>query len=157
MPPPSGARAVEQVFPSDIGAIKVSRRWLPWKSRTRKAASTAWDWVPDWGRSYVSDDPVSSTLAAIGWIIALPFMIPALLVTPFFLLECLLQWLCFPFALVLRFAGIIPVAIETTRRGEILHTERVTGWGKARARRDEFRAWNAAQAAAAKAQLPGRS
>lgn len=37
------------------------------------------------------DDPVSAVLGLIWFVLVLPFMIPALLMTPLFLIESLLQ------------------------------------------------------------------
>lgn len=117
--------------------VRSGRRWLPWKSRTRSLTSRAWDWVPDWGRT-VGDGPISSIISAALFIVTFPFMIPALLVTPFFLLESLLQWLVFPFVAVLRMVGLLPVVVWVKVGSQTPYEERVRGWRRAKARSAEL-------------------
>lgn len=119
-------------------AVKSGRRWLPWKSRTRSIAARAWDWVPNWGTS-LGDDPISAVLGALLFIVVLPFMIPALLVSPFFLLESLLQWLVSPFVLVLRLTAVMSVPVWVKVGDQTPHEERVRGWRRAKARTVELR------------------
>lgn len=99
--------------------------------------SRAWDWVPDWGRT-VGDGPISSIISAALFIVTFPFMIPALLVTPFFLLESLLQWLVFPFVAVLRMVGLLPVVVWVKVGSQTPYEERVRGWRRAKARSAEL-------------------
>lgn len=117
--------------------VKSGRRWLPWKSRTRSLSSRAWDWVPDWGTT-VGDGPISSIISAALFIVTFPFMIPALLITPFFLLESLLQWIVFPFAVALRLIGAIPVVAWVQVGNQTPYEERVRGWRRAKARSAEL-------------------
>ena len=65
-------------------------------------------------------------------------MIPALLVTPFFLLESLLQWIVFPFAVFLRMIGALPVIAWVKVGQQAPYEERVHGWRRARARSAEL-------------------
>ncbi|WP_156515360.1 hypothetical protein [Dietzia timorensis] len=117
--------------------MKSGRRWLPWKSRTRSLTSRAWDWAPDWGTT-VGDGPISSIISAVLFIVTFPFMIPALLITPFFLLESLLQWIVFPFAVALRLIGAIPVVAWVKVGDQAPYEERVHGWRRAKARSAEL-------------------
>ena len=99
--------------------------------------SRAWDWVPDWGTT-VGDGPISSIISAALFIVTFPFMIPALLVTPFFLVESLLQWLVFPFVVVLRVVGVLPVVAWVKVGNQTPHEEPVRGWRRAKARSAEL-------------------
>lgn len=102
----------------------------------RRVTSAAWDWVPDWSTNHFGDDPISSAVGTVLFLIGLPFMVPALLVTPFFLLESALQWSCLPIALAARALGVLPVTVWVKENGSVVHTESVRGWARARARRD---------------------
>lgn len=72
------------------------------------------------------------------FILVFPFMIPALLVTPFFLLESLLQWIVFPFAVFLRLVAALPVAAWVQVGNQTPYEERVRGWRRAKARSAEL-------------------
>ncbi|WP_153504392.1 hypothetical protein [Cumulibacter manganitolerans] len=113
--------------------VVIGRRWLPWRSTTRRAFTGAWQLVPDWGTGF-GDDPVSAVLGLIVLVVTLPFMIPALLITPFFLAESILQWLVLPFAVLARAAGWVPVEVDVRHGSGARYAERVAGWGAARAR-----------------------
>ena len=65
-------------------------------------------------------------------------MIPALLVTPFFLLESLLQWIVFPFAVFFRMVGVLPVVTWVKVDDQAPYEERVRGWRRAKARSAEL-------------------
>lgn len=117
--------------------VRSGHRWLPWKSRTRSLTSRAWDWVPDWGTT-VGDGPISSVISAVLFIVTFPFMIPALLVTPLFLLDSLLQWIVFPFAVAFRLIGALPVVVWVKVGDQTPYEERVQGWRRAKARSAEL-------------------
>ena len=117
--------------------VKSGRRWLPWKSRTRSLTSRLWEWVPSWGFSS-NDDPISTVVAVLWSILVLPFMIPALLISPFFLIESLLQWMVFPFVLLFRMTGVLPVVVWVAVGHQAPYEERVRGWQRARARTAEL-------------------
>lgn len=123
--------------------VRSGRRWLPWKSRTRSITSRAWDWVPDWGTN-LGDGPISSVLGALLFIFTFPFMVPALLVTPFFVLESLLQWVVFPFVLLLRVMGVLPVVAWVQVGQYAPYEEQVRGWRRAKIRTAELKAAAAA-------------
>lgn len=106
--------------------VKVRRRYLPWRSKTRELAGNAWDLVPESATSF-GDDPISAFIAMVWFLLCLPMMIPALLVTPFFLIESLLQWLAAPFALLFQAFGWLSIPIEVSESGKRVHCERVRG------------------------------
>ena len=118
--------------------VKSGRRWLPWKIRTRSLTSRLWDWVPVSSGSSSGDDPISAVLTVLWFILVFPFMIPALLVTPFFLLESLLQWIVFPFAVFFRLVGALPVVAWVKVGDQIPYEETVRGWRRAKARSAEL-------------------
>lgn len=122
----------------DHGPVKVGRRWLPWRSRTRSATAEAYDWLPLWGKP-TGDDPISVTLGLIGFIICLPLLIPAFLMTPIFLAESLLQWLVLPFAVLLRMLGVLPVEVDARRGDGAVYRERVNGWARAKERKRQLK------------------
>lgn len=111
---------------------------LPWKSRTRSLTSRLWDWVPISSGSSSGDDPISAVLTVLWFILVFPFIIPALLVTPFFLLESLLQWIVFPFAVLLRMIGALPVVAWVKVGDQTPYEETVRGWRRAKARSAEL-------------------
>lgn len=121
--------------------LVIGRRWLPWRSRTRGWARSAWDLVPDWATP-LGDDPVSAFIGLLAFVICLPLTIPALLISPLFLIESLLQWLCLPFAVLARMLGWVDVEVEVERAQptgrELLHAERVRGWGAAEQRIEQI-------------------
>lgn len=116
----------------------IGRRWMPWRSRTREWTSSAWDLVPTGPANSVGDDPVSAVLGLIWFVLVLPFMIPALLMTPLFLIESLLQWIVMPFAILLRMMGVLDVEVDARQAGGFKHVERVSGWGAAKERMREI-------------------
>ncbi|MFV0532101.1 MAG: hypothetical protein ACK5MR_00425 [Cumulibacter sp.] len=84
---------------------------MPWRSRTRGWVAETWDWVLSWGKRG-GDDELSSILAMIRFILCLPLMIPAAVMTVLFLIESLAQWIVMPFAVLLRLCGLIPVVVD---------------------------------------------
>lgn len=141
LPPPHRAEqpapARHDAPPTTIPTAKVGRRWLPWRSRTRRLVAAAWDLVPIVSGTS-GDDPISALLG----ILSLIFAIPAMLLTPFFLIELLLQLLCLPFALLARAFGWLSVEIDVRRESgdrDEIHRERVRGWGAARRRVEQIR------------------
>lgn len=101
--------------------LRVRRRWLPWHNRSRRWVSRAWDLVPDVASG---DDPISMVL----FVLCLPLMIPALLLTPIYLLECALQWVLTPFAALLRLVGAMDVEIVARSWWLTKDARRVRGW-----------------------------
>ena len=73
---------------------RITRRWVPWRRRLRGRISTAADMVP----SGLGDDPVSAIVFLICMVIALPFLVIALIAG----LELLLVLLLLPFAVLAR-------------------------------------------------------
>lgn len=74
---------------------RVTRRWVPWRRRLKNKADLAPD-LP----SGLGDDPVSAVIGLVLLVLALPFLLLALLVT----LELLVLLLLVPFALLARVA-----------------------------------------------------
>ena len=72
---------------------RVTRRWVPWRRRLKNKS----DLVPDLP-SGLGDDPISAVIGLVLLVLALPFLLLALLVT----LELLLLLLLVPFALLAR-------------------------------------------------------
>lgn len=72
---------------------RVTRRWIPWRRRLKGAL----DGAPDMP-SGLGDDPISAVIGIIFLIIALPFLILALI----FALELLLLVALLPFAILAR-------------------------------------------------------
>lgn len=112
---------------------------MPWPSLTGSWCAKAWDLVPTTGPS--SDDPLSSILGAVLFVLYLPLMIPALLITPFYLLELLAQLLCLPLAMLLRAVGALDTEVRIRRGDMLVHRERVSGWSAARRRGGALVAW----------------
>lgn len=84
---------------------KARRLWLPWRSRTRALNARLWDRVPTDGHTG-GDDPISAAIGCFMFILVLPWLVPAILILPFFLAECLLQWLfALPVLLVRSLGG----------------------------------------------------
>lgn len=71
---------------------RVSRRWVPWRRRLKGALSNA----PDFPA--LGEDPISLVIGTVLLIIAIPFLVLALIGG----LELLLLLLVYPFALVAR-------------------------------------------------------
>ncbi|WP_134324198.1 hypothetical protein [Cumulibacter soli] len=122
---------------STSGRTRAGRAWLPWRSRTRGWLAETWDWIPSWGKSG-GDDELSSILAMIRFILCLPLMIPAAVMTVLFLIESLAQWIVMPFAVLLRLCGVIPVGVDARDNAGRVHRERVHGWGRAKQRKREL-------------------
>lgn len=129
---------MQVIAPSQNNGVPVKtvigRRWMPWRNQTRRLTSAAWDLVPTGPVGSLGDDPISGILGLLWFVLVFPFMIPALLVTPFFLLEALLQWIAMPFAVLLRMMGMTDVEIDVKQPGGVRHVERVRGWGAAKER-----------------------
>lgn len=111
---------------------RVRRRYLPWHSRTREMTRKAWGLVPT---DSVDSDGIIGIVFAI---ILIPFLIPALLVTPFFLVETLLQLLAAPFALILRACGAMDTELVKRSRLTTYETRRIHGWSAASVERGRW-------------------
>jgi hypothetical protein len=66
---------------------RVGRRWVPWRRRLKGSL----DSVPDLGLGPLGDDPISAVIGVIVLIIALPFILVALVAGAEFLLVLLLM------------------------------------------------------------------
>ncbi len=73
---------------------RVSRRWVPWRRRLKGAL----DAIPDLGVGPLGDDPISAVIGIVLLIIALPFLVLALVAG----FEFLLVLLVLPFAVLGR-------------------------------------------------------
>ena len=73
---------------------RIGRRWLPWRRRLKGAL----DAMPDLNVGPLGDDPVSAVIAIVVLIVALPFLVLALVAG----LEFLLVLLVLPFAVLGR-------------------------------------------------------
>ena len=73
---------------------RVGRRWLPWRRRLKGAL----DNVPDFGVGPLGDDPISAIIGIVLLIVALPFIVLALVAG----LEFLLVLVLLPFAVLAR-------------------------------------------------------
>ena len=109
---------------------KARRLWLPWRSRTRAVNARLWDRVPTDNHGG-GDDPISAAIGCFMFILVLPWLVPALLILPFFLAECLLQWIfALPVLLVRSLGGArVPVRVMVDDRR---HDESIAGWGAAK-------------------------
>lgn len=112
---------------------------MPWPSLTGSWCARAWDLVPSNGPD--GDDPISSVIGAVLFVLYLPFMIPALLITPFYLVELLAQLLCLPGVMLLRALGALDTEVRIRRGDMLVHRERITGWSAARRRGRELVTW----------------
>jgi hypothetical protein len=73
---------------------RIGRRWLPWRRRLKGAL----DSVPDFGAGPLGDDPVSAVIGLVLLIVALPFLVVALVAG----LEFLLVLVLIPVAVLSR-------------------------------------------------------
>lgn len=73
---------------------RVTRRWVPWRRRLKGQISNAMDMVP----SGLGDDPISAIIFLIFLVIAIPFLVLALIAG----VELLLVGLLLPFAVLAR-------------------------------------------------------
>lgn len=108
--------------------MKVRRRLLPWRSRTRRWMAGVLEIMP----SSAVDDPISAVLGAIAMILLLPLFV-------LWLLESLAQWIALPFVLLARTAGMAAVPLVVTERGHVAHRESVLGWAEADDRLEALR------------------
>lgn len=108
--------------------MKVRRRLLPWRSRTRRWMAGVLEIMP----SSAVDDPISAVLGAIAMILLLPLFV-------LWLLESLAQWIALPFVLLARTAGMAAVPLVVTERGHVAHRESVHGWAEAEHRMEAMR------------------
>ncbi len=108
----------------DGGTWRVSRRWVPWRRRTKTISS---DYLPS---SPSGDDPISAVISVILLILAIPVLIAALVVA----LELLLLLLLLPVAVVLRVLFGRRWHVEV-RQGFKPHWEQASGtWKQSGAR-----------------------
>ena len=97
---------------------RVTRRWVPWRRRLKGTLGN----LPDIFSSGLGDDPVSLVIGAVLLVLALPFLLLALVAG----LELLLLLLVFPFALLVRVVLGQHWTVEA-RRGFRIHWQDEAG------------------------------
>jgi hypothetical protein len=80
---------------------RVSRRWVPWRRRTKGWVPRALDHVPSFPVT-LGDDPVSTVIGAVFLVIALPFLVVALAIGLVALVELAAVLAVLPLALLGR-------------------------------------------------------
>lgn len=81
---------------------RITRRWVPWRRRTKGWIGDALDLGPTGLTHGLGDDPISAIIGAIVLVIMLPFLVIAVLVGLVALAELAVLLAVFPFALLAR-------------------------------------------------------